>query len=742
MQSMVRKSPTFQYWDTILRIELLGLTFVRAHRERDFPLYVESMKALAPWFFALDHHNYARWVPIHIRDMESLPPTIEEEFIIRGNWVVQKTARRFSSIPIDQAHEQNNELVKGPGGAVGLTENPTAFKKWMIAGPEQARILTEFEREYTAISEEERQHHEEGLSAQKTFHEQTLGLIQVINEMSNPFLEEGSELIALDTRRVIGESVANTVQTIEEVGQAQYDSYNEAIITERRKSIHEPVKRNSLPLFRSSSKGKRKQSDGVSLLKDDVSLFSRLYIVAQNRDTDMGTFFQHENHPHPPSLSERGTLRQGKKSDLIGILVEETQNSQKEPPPFLDARILDGAAVVYLLPLTNVTTFNDYANEVFIPHILKLLESCRRVDVVWDSYIASSIKESTREKRGKGVRRKVGGPTKVPSNWPDFLRDPTNKEELFQFLSDKVGSSDWPDGKGVFITSGTNVISRGSDHSMPRCDHEEADTRIVVHLKDALDKGCTNCLVRTVDTDVVAILIGKYHSLTSQHQMAAIWVAFGTGKNFMYLDINAICHALGKDRSTALPIFHSFTGCDTTSAFFGKGKKSAWEAWNAYVEVTEAFNNFMNHPYMTVTVNCKQFQLLERFTVIIYNKTSNLDSVNEARRELFSQKNRPMEKIPPTQEALLQHTLRAVYQAGIWATSDQCEQKPPTPEGFGWTLESATKTWRPVWSNLPVASQACSELVKCGCKSATCGGRCSCKKAQWKCTELCSCQCE
>ncbi|KAG0710839.1 hypothetical protein GWK47_021999 [Chionoecetes opilio] len=213
---------------------------------------------------------------------------------------------------------------------------------------------------------------------------------------------------------------------------------------------------------------------------------------------------------------------------------------------------------------------------------------------------------------------------------------------------------------------------------MPRCDHEEADTRIVVHLKDALDKGCTNCLVRTVDTDVVAILIGKYHSLTSQHQMAAIWVAFGTGKNFMYLDINAICHALGKDRSTALPMFHSFTGCDTTSAFFGKGKKSAWEAWNAYVEVTEAFNNFMNHPYMTVTVNCKQFQLLERFTVIIYNKTSNLDSVNEARRELFSQKNRPMEKIPPTQEALLQHTLRAVYQAGIWATSDQCEQKPPT----------------------------------------------------------------
>ena len=101
------------------------------------------------------------------RNMENLPPTIKEEFVVRGNWVVQKTAR-FSSIPIDQAHEQNNEL-KGPGGAVGLTENPQALKKWMIAGPEQACPLNEFEQEYTAISEDDYHHHEEGLSAHRHF---------------------------------------------------------------------------------------------------------------------------------------------------------------------------------------------------------------------------------------------------------------------------------------------------------------------------------------------------------------------------------------------------------------------------------------------------------------------------------------------------------------------------------------------------------------------------------------------
>ena len=39
-----------------------------------------------------------------------------------GHWVVHKTKNRFSAMPIDQAHEQNNAIVKESGGAVGLTQ--------------------------------------------------------------------------------------------------------------------------------------------------------------------------------------------------------------------------------------------------------------------------------------------------------------------------------------------------------------------------------------------------------------------------------------------------------------------------------------------------------------------------------------------------------------------------------------------------------------------------------------------
>ena len=36
---MIKKSPTFLYWDMVLRIEVLELIFIRAHRERNFLLY-------------------------------------------------------------------------------------------------------------------------------------------------------------------------------------------------------------------------------------------------------------------------------------------------------------------------------------------------------------------------------------------------------------------------------------------------------------------------------------------------------------------------------------------------------------------------------------------------------------------------------------------------------------------------------------------------------------------------------
>lgn len=124
---MLKKNPTLKFWDMIMRYETLILIFIRAHREKNFLIYVEVLEELVPLFFALNDVNYSRWMSVHIRDMKSLPNTIKDEFEKHSHWVLSKTYNKFSAIPFDEAHEQESKTVKGSGSAVGLTENPNAF---------------------------------------------------------------------------------------------------------------------------------------------------------------------------------------------------------------------------------------------------------------------------------------------------------------------------------------------------------------------------------------------------------------------------------------------------------------------------------------------------------------------------------------------------------------------------------------------------------------------------------------
>ena len=75
------------------------------------------------------------------------------------------------------------------------------------------------------------------------------------------------------------------------------------------------------------------------------------------------------------------------------------------------------------------------------------------------------------------------------------------------------------------------------------------------------------------------------------------------------------------------------------------------------------------NPYVQLNNSFQYFQILELFTVLLYNKTSGLESFDGAKMELFCHGNKTMKKIPPTETALLQHSKRVAYQAGVWTTT-------------------------------------------------------------------------
>jgi len=453
------------------------------------------------------------------------------------------------------------------------------------------------------------------------------------------------------------------------------------------------------------------------------------YIACQSRDGDLDEFFLHENHSYPPSISQGGNLRLGTKSDLIGCLEQCCESSSAVPT--VQTMIVDGSVIVQMLRPSVVQNFQQYATEIFLPYVMQLINNVQRLDIVFDVYHPDSLKLATREKRGHGIRRRVAANLSVPKNWQDFLRVDENKTELFSFLAETLTREEMT-GKHLLVTAGDQVLCNPAQDTsrIAPCSHEEADTRMFLHCLDASLEGSKSIAIKTVDTDIVVLGVSLFTSLN----LDELWITFGTGKNLRHIPAHELCRTLGPDKSKALPMFHSFTGCDTVSCFMGKGKKTAWDAWRVFPEVTAAFADLCDSDDQ---INPSIVAILERFTVIMYSRTSEALDVNSARRQLFAKTSCPLESLPPTSDALLLHTKRAFHQTvHCWKQSLILQPRIYDPCNWGWSNEDGTYT--PVWTTLQEASKICSELVHCSCKKG-CTARCKCVKADLVCTALCKC---
>ena len=94
-------------------------------------------------------------------------------------------------------------------------------------------------------------------------------------------------------------------------------------------------------------------------------------------------------------------------------------------------------------------------------------------------------------------------------------------------------------------------------------------------------------------------------------------------------------HKIAKSIFPAFPAFHAFTGCDTISSFLGCGKKSAWQAWGQFPDLTNVFKCLSN---LDIAVVNNEMEILEEYTVSLCSKKLETKCVNEEARELlFSQ---------------------------------------------------------------------------------------------------------
>ena len=154
-------------------------------------------------------------------------------------------------------------------------------------------------------------------------------LINTMQEMGNPFTEDSQDLIALDSKQIMPKEVIDFVKGARMIGQYEYELFVTERLERGNVAITDTIKHNKVALFGTPTEKKRSNKEQKMVaLKNDCSLFSRLYIACQAREGSLEEFLRHENQPFPPSLSVSGKLRHGKKSELIDYLQTASQHTK------------------------------------------------------------------------------------------------------------------------------------------------------------------------------------------------------------------------------------------------------------------------------------------------------------------------------------------------------------------------------------------------------------------------------
>ena len=110
---------------------------------------------------------------------------------------------------------------------------------------------------------------------------------------------------------------------------------------------------------------------------------------------------------------------------------------------------------------------------------------------------------------------------------------------------------------------------------------------------------------------------------------ASLVLVMGTARNSRVLDVRTICNTLSRDTCQALPGLHAFTGCDSVSAFAGRGKMLALELVQKEPSLAQLMQDlgtcFPPRPDTTTS--------LEKFVCRLYKCST--DDIDEARYDVF-----------------------------------------------------------------------------------------------------------
>ena len=637
--------PTAQYWSMyIYMINRVHRDLMRGVRTNNIRHYIDVLPAVIDVFFALNRTNYARWGVLFLNKLETASPQ-SLSVLQAGAFSIRRTEKHYSRSAIDLTLEQtvNRDAASPMRGIVGFHHSQNAIRRWCITSTQRGMSVTEL-RNMTGLETVEQPTTQLRQNRVQKDSQHRDVLLKAVTEMCDPFAASTSTsacLLNIATGKAASEKTQLYLLGTIAAGKERHIKFREECASDQERFL-KPIKRRKVENFAYDNSRKQQKDKGKPAAESLRDAFIRILVaVSQKTDFSLRYVMTFPITKYPLAIAHSdGSSLKTVKSKLLDKLEGLQDGFDQTPLPPISATLIDGGLLIhsFLSAIGRITTYGSLARSL-LTHVCRSLGY--EIHILFDTYQASSLKESERNLRGADDRQIViSGPEQSPKqSCEKLLKNGVFKDELAKFFL-----KEWQEDKfAPILGSKVLVVSYGGfcvrikaeddiktivEYPVSfQCTHEEADTLVAYHAS----RVSGNIVVRASDTDILVILLGMLGQSETRERLllcGKVIMDCGSGNNRRHIDVSAIATALDTKRNglaAAIPGLHAFTGSDFTAAFYRKGKVKPFEILEKDIS-----GNYISFFAKLSTEEIPDQTKAEEFVCALYGMKS-LRDVNKAR---------------------------------------------------------------------------------------------------------------
>ncbi|KAJ8678203.1 hypothetical protein QAD02_013990 [Eretmocerus hayati] len=208
------RGPTAQLWVQLIHMQLLLIDYIGAERSGNFPLHLETVFKMLPYFHAAGHIHYAKYAHIYVQTMLQLKDVMKDtpeeyqKFVADGFFTIRRSHEFWCGSWVDFVIEQMlMKNLKGRGGVIQRGICESTLSKWSDTQVAISVMMNGLE-EFAGVSYESSEQHKEMRDSRKERDAADLKKVMQFFHEHNPF-PFSDEIMSISSNIVGDKKVIN-----------------------------------------------------------------------------------------------------------------------------------------------------------------------------------------------------------------------------------------------------------------------------------------------------------------------------------------------------------------------------------------------------------------------------------------------------------------------------------------------------------------------------------------------------